>query len=51
MTIFYSDLDNFTEVYNDSSPFEVCDEMIQVDNDDTINVSDGDDAEQLLQDV
>ena len=30
MTIFYSDLHNFTEVYNDSSPFEVCDEMMMM---------------------
>ena len=30
VTLFYSDLDNFTEVYNDSSPFEVCDRMMMM---------------------
>ena len=49
VTIFYSDLDNFTEIYNDSSPFEVVDDDIIKDDDD--NVLDGDDAELLLQDV
>ena len=49
VTIFYSDLDNFTEIYNDSSPFEVIDDDIIKDDDD--NVLDGDDAELLLQDV
>ena len=55
VTIFYSDLDNFTEIYNDSTPFEVCGDDIITDDDDNDDnndtVLDGGDAELLLQDV
>ena len=52
VTIFYSDLDNFTEIYNDSTPFEVCGDDVFTDDDDNDDtVLDGGDAELLLQDV
>ena len=52
VTIFYSDLDNFTEIYNDSTPFEVCvDDIVSDDDDNDDTVLDGGDAELLLQDV